>query len=1578
MQFKRFGIYLGIFSIVLSTSASAQYAQTTGPQSTTINFPTTGGTPQPSGGSVSNNNDSDPGHGTGTGTGQTNQPGATTGGQTSPGTATTPTTTTTQTPTQNQQQPSKTGYIPTLFNSPDIEWIQKTFAENPELFACIVGYYNELLPVDASKIQRAKINDISVNTANGLHRVMKNGSGSNAITSIVFKEQIRRTEQGIVSLIPIIGSQIKATLSDNGCKVTTGHPMTTRMVMADRISSASWINPNIAKSSALSLLNADITKSVSKAYYPYKTQLNPAYIVKVITQNPAGDYQVIVGSDGNVLKVVNQTKAWSLSDLISFNGSQKQPVASKQIQYTPKQIIKRTNLNRLPIQNLPPTSSSSGDLKYKIYKTSFNSLVKYQESGNTTSTMYVTISSCQVDSILKRIFKDTNYPDITIETNGLFNTNENSNICTPNYTESENLYIYNTNVLLSTLVNGKSILKGLPNAMKNSQDWSSTEVTINPFANESIAVFRPYEEKIVLGKLFSTDINNSGDATASMDDKVNTSSAGYSKNFSSDDVWISDGDVALHELGHVWLYLRQPEIASPDGLALHEAIADWFASFTSGNQCIAEWVSCATGQLSYDGNVINDPVVRLANGDVDYIDNQKLEACYQGNLNYDRCQRNLNVTVDSSLSENARIAFANYYNNVTTQLNNSSMTADKRKDALDSLNRFFHISSSASTLTAQDVTWLPYYWRFIYNDGDNDAMNELFAPGQLIIHESSQLLGSALWSLANKINLHSNSNNGLSIVHEAVQRALLTMDTSSINLLSPTFPHFLKQVYLALPSTQRNIASGVFFDYGFFDQRNAVVSDHFLNASMKMNQLQVLVYWRKFVNDQLSSGNTQNSDLWLNTPDAFMWKGFAQSSHGKQWLDAMSKDYDQTIKAYPWLWPSRDVSFEDNWTAWSESAEGLNWMDNNLKTPWNGFLARVLAISTHQILRSGSSNYQTALLDNTRFSKLIDRADWEAILQTAWKQLKSASSGLTDPQWQWAMLESTRTQYFSDVDEWALLARHALLTELVNGNHKDLSQLLSSLLTKIKKSSVEENPFTNQLDLLNTTWLAKRGGWLFKGDVANKTQNTESLESPLQYQAFSGQWVVWQGGYSLLTKENPATCQSSSCEKMKTYRNLLYFSNNPQSANTNWDLIVGWKSRYGIFVDYATAMNQDFENMTEAELEELLKKAELRGFQGLQRVERENFNHILENITDADARDKIEAMMLLGLRDVSNSAVKSGINVSTSGVSDIDFDDYLKFVSESHGFRNVTDIYSEGVMFNMAWLVNGSGFGFNMAWLVNGSGFGFNMAWLVNGSGFGFNMAWLVNGSGFGFSNALSLELDALQNASPTWTSTSSNTSQIKRQYQQVLGSDFKSKTTTLCQNSNSCSSNNTNTTTPIPPRKTTQKPATTTKKSGAYFVRCLTSQHLVKGKCVANKRSLKISNGIQLQSWVKNQWVNSQKKCHSGYTLIKNQCVNSKTCSIKNGSGLQQYKQGRWGRCMVSSCDKSYHQSGQSCINDVRQCRVKNGQGYQAWSNKRWGRCAVTFCNRGYRKYKNQCVSSQRKSTSNVRQIKSISIPAR
>jgi len=257
-------------------------------------------------------------------------------------------------------------------------------------------------------------------------------------------------------------------------------------------------------------------------------------------------------------------------------------------------------------------------------------------------------------------------------------------------------------------------------------------------------------------------------------------------------------------------------------------------------------------------------------------------------------------------------------------------------------------------------------------------------------------------------------------------------------------------------------------------------------------------------------------------------------------------------------------------------------------------------------------------------------------------------------------------------------------------------------------------------------------------------------------------------------------------------------------------------------------------------------------------------------------------------------------------------------------------------------------------------------------------MAWLVNGSGFGFSNALSLELDALQNASPTWTSTSSNTSQIKRQYQQVLGSDFKSKTTTLCQNSNSCSSNNTNTTTPIPPRKTTQKPATTTKKSGAYFVRCPTSQHLVKGKCVANKRSLKISNGIQLQSWVKNQWVNSQKKCHSGYTLIKNQCVNSKTCSIKNGSGLQQYKQGRWGRCMVSSCDKSYHQSGQSCINDVRQCRVKNGQGYQAWSNKRWGRCAVTFCNRGYRKYKNQCVSSQRKSTSNVRQIKSISIPAR
>lgn len=54
------------------------------------------------------------------------------------------------------------------------------------------------------------------------------------------------------------------------------------------------------------------------------------------------------------------------------------------------------------------------------------------------------------------------------------------------------------------------------------------------------------------------------------------------------------------------------------------------------------------------------------------------------------------------------------------------------------------------------------------------------------------------------------------------------------------------------------------------------------------------------------------------------------------------------------------------------------------------------------------------------------------------------------------------------------------------------------------------------------------------------------------------------------------------------------------------------------------------------------------------------------------------------------------------------------------------------------------------------------------------------------------------------------------------------------------------------------------------------------------------------------------------GTTIIKDlNFINTRSCSITNGTGVQTWDGNNWGDCIVVSCNNGYHQSGNRCVAD-------------------------------------------------------------
>ena len=147
------------------------------------------------------------------------------------------------------------------------------------------------------------------------------------------------------------------------------------------------------------------------------------------------------------------------------------------------------------------------------------------------------------------------------------------------------------------------------------------------------------------------------------------------------------------------------------------------------------------------------------------------------------------------------------------------------------------------------------------------------------------------------------------------------------------------------------------------------------------------------------------------------------------------------------------------------------------------------------------------------------------------------------------------------------------------------------------------------------------------------------------------------------------------------------------------------------------------------------------------------------------------------------------------------------------------------------------------------------------------------------------------------------------------------------------------------------------------------TVQVTIRATNVPNTKSCSITNGAGTQQYdtTANSWgACSVSNCDSGYHQDGNTCVsNTRNCSVTNGAGTQQYDTtaNSWGACSVSNCDSGYHQDGNTCVSNTRNCSVTNGAGTQQYDTtaNSWRACSVSNCDSGYHQDGNTCVSNTR-----------------
>ncbi len=177
----------------------------------------------------------------------------------------------------------------------------------------------------------------------------------------------------------------------------------------------------------------------------------------------------------------------------------------------------------------------------------------------------------------------------------------------------------------------------------------------------------------------------------------------------------------------------------------------------------------------------------------------------------------------------------------------------------------------------------------------------------------------------------------------------------------------------------------------------------------------------------------------------------------------------------------------------------------------------------------------------------------------------------------------------------------------------------------------------------------------------------------------------------------------------------------------------------------------------------------------------------------------------------------------------------------------------------------------------------------------------------------------------------------------------------------------------------------------------CSSNEHLENGYCVSNSRSCSVSNGYGRQNWNGSYWASCYAdSCNSGYYLSGGSCIrnnyyencssnehlengycvsNSRSCSVSNGYGRQNWNGSYWASCYADSCNSGYYLSGGSCIrnsyescssnehlengycvSNTKTCSITNGLGRQTWLWNYWGTCYVQTCNSGYYIFANSC----------------------
>ncbi|MBT4838065.1 MAG: hypothetical protein HON94_12035, partial [Methylococcales bacterium] len=582
------------------------------------------------------------------------------------------------------------------------------------------------------------------------------------------------------------------------------------------------------------------------------------------------------------------------------------------------------------------------------------------------------------------------------------------------------------------------------------QSGGQPEIEIVSVLKQSrLAAFRPAAKQIVLGT--TTGAASFNTLNSQLLQTMSSSQINLNNKANKNNIFTGNQELLRHELGHLILYLRQPGIASVEGAVIHESFADWVVSYQGRQQC-------DTVKQQYENEDDNLAYWNGLTSEIKQQVKQKLEQLSQ-------------------------------------QVDELQLISSKFPDIASKLKAIDqqYQSMLSQYQTEGKITWAPYYWRLNYQIKEDKD----FAKGQMLPHQSSSLLTSALWRIVDKIE----GGEGADIVHNALMEAITVLPTSSLNPYQPTIAILTKNVIEALSNEQeRVVAQNIFYQYGFTDKlvsdqsSEPYVSQEFLETAAMMNHLQVWLAWRKDLVKQLNismpaqlKGRSlkikAKKDSWLNSADALMVMGFLESQPGRHWLLA-DQDIDNSV---PMNWTAERQFIDPYWSVWTRSNEGYRWLENNLKAPWLVFFR-----SFYKQL-----NNATVKIDNIPLKQLT------VAFNNAWKHLKETATKhhSYDIRWQWATSDVSKLTYYKKFEELALLVRYVDLSKKHNPNNKQI---------------------------LDTVWHVKFSKWNveYKRKVTPQPKGTEPPNKisyhPLLTLPWNNHYLIWQKGYVIVS--NLADC----------------------------------------------------------------------------------------------------------------------------------------------------------------------------------------------------------------------------------------------------------------------------------------------------------------------------------------------------------------------------------------------------------------------------------------------------------------------